>query len=165
MAIEERVTTLEKQMESLSAVLHQFVKTLSEIRENQSNVGERLASLFRTIYDDRNITKAGLVESSILNQLDKLNHYLQSSIKSGIIEPSNGAVLANSLVVGQQFNEQHEETNRRVLLNVSGMKPEDKAIFEGKTSGQEVTGFSEAPTAFILIHEIYQPVEKVEKQL
>ncbi len=163
--IEERMTTLEKQQESLSAVLHQFVKTMQEMRKNSSEVSNHMGAILRTVLDNRALTKAGLAESSVLNQLDQLNQYLQSAVKNGMIEPSNGPVTAKSLIVAQQFDFAHEEVNRRVLLNVNDMKPEDKKIFEGTFNNTEVTGFSEAPAAYLLIHEIYEPVEKVEKQL
>jgi len=160
---EERLTTLEKQQESLSAVLHQFVKTLQEMRKNSSEVSSHVGAILRTVLDNRALTKAGLAESSVLNQLDQLTQYLQSAVKNGMIEPSNGPTTAKSLVVAQQFDSNHEEINRRVLLNVSDMKPEDKKVFEDKNPGNEVTGFSEAPDAVLLIHEIYEPIEKASK--
>ena len=165
MSTEDRVTTLEKQMESLNTVLHQFVKSLQEMKQNQTDVSGHMASVLRTVFDNRNLTKAGLAESAVLNQIDKLNHYLQSAIKAGILEPSNGPIQKTSLVVAQQFDSQKNEINRRVLLNVSDMTDADKAIFEDRNPGEEVTGFSESPEAVLLIHEVYQPVTNVEKTL
>ena len=164
-SLEARITTLEEQNDSLSTVLHQFIKTLNEIKQNQVDVSGHVASMLRTVFDSRPLNKASLAESAVLNQVDKLNHYLKSSVEAGMLDPSE-TVTTDSLVVAQQFSSTtKEEVNRRVLLSVTEMKPEDKTLFLGLKVGESVTAFSEAPDTYVVIHEIYEQIKNVKKNL
>lgn len=161
--VEERLSTIETNMESLNTVLHQFVQKINELRQNSTEVSSYVAAMMRTVMDGRPMTRESLTESSVQNQVDKLNGQLQNAVTSGILAPSTTDTVENdSVIVAQQFNGSRQEINRRVVLSVAEMPAADKALYVGKTVGEEVVGSLEVADSIILIHEVYNPAKKVE---
>lgn len=163
---EQRLTLIETQQEALTSVLHQFVAKITDLSQKHSEIGMYVAALMRTIFDSKPITKEALAESSVLNQVDKLNNQVQMALSSGILTPVE-AITEKSVVVAQQFDDNKNEINRRILMDVGDMADTVKPVFLGKKVSEEVQANTTTDNAVnvLLIHEIYDKVDKVEKAL